>query len=202
MEATQKIVYPMVPVIDSRWIINRAFSLLEMAKGYKQRVKWYFENCLGSPWKEKNIDADYFAQKMREARKRQREAQIKERFIVPNQEQLRPLMEEIKEDDFAILEDIFKNQNIKYGISQDMLWNFITRPDFELKKHEDAILNNVGYEEVNFRYLPKVVEQERLNRIYNFIAAIFLLHYRKIEVRQSSDDMEIWIRKSYINVAE
>lgn len=203
MEAAEKMNYPIIPVINDRWIIERGFCILEMAQGLKNRVRWYFEHCLGLPWREIRFDSEYFAVKMREARARQQEVLERKRYIVPNRERIETIASEIEEKDFTVLNDLFEQGN-GMGISKDLLLAFYSRPEYSYERHRKAIMESLGYEERNFNDLPQAVVQDtKLNRIFNFITIIFLQHYGQIKIRQAPPDMDIWVSKSdYLNLSK
>jgi hypothetical protein len=203
METAQTINYPLVPVIDRRWIRLQGETVLDTANGLKRRVRWYFECCLGIPWHSISFDKAYFAEKMREARKRKEKALERRRSLVPNRDFLQRLSTEVEEKDFGIIDDILHGDN-NLGMSKEMLLAFYARPDYSYERHKTAILDQISNQEYNFNDLPKVVAHDgKLNRIFNFITIIFLQHYRLITIRQSPPDPEIWIRKAnYINVTE
>ena len=204
MNADDALFYPLVPVFDHRWLRLKGEVMLELAQGLKGRMRWYFEQCLGVPWTIVAFDREYFAEKMWEARKRKQEAEERNHCLVPNREELQTMTAGIDEKDFDLIDDLFANQNNSLGLSRELFLSFYSRADYDFEKHKEVILSSISYTESNFNDLPKVVVQDgKLNRIFNFITVIFLQHYRLISLRQSPPDMEIWIRKTdYINVAD
>jgi hypothetical protein len=204
MNADDNLIYPLVPVFDHRWLRLKGEVMLELAQGLKGRMRWYFEHCLGIPWKAVVFDSAYFAEKMRKARQRQNEAQERRHSLVPNREELQTMTAGIDEKDFGLIDDLFADQNNSLGLSRELFLAFYSRADYDFEKHKKVILSSISYTESKFNDLPKVVAQDgKLNRIFNFITVIFLQHYRLISVRQSPPDMEIWIKKNeYINIAD
>ena len=196
--------YPLVPVIDGRWIRLQGENVLDIAHGLKRRVRWYFEHCLGIPWNAVAFDSAYFAEKMREARKRKQEAEERNRCLVPNRDRIQTLTSDIDDKDFEIIDQLFVDGSNGFGMSKDLLLAFYKRPEFHLESHKQAILAALQENEILFDDLPEVVvDNRRLNRIFNFITVIFLQHYRLIVVRQTQADSRIWIRGTeYINVVE
>ena len=204
MNADDALFYPLVPVFDHRWLRLKGEVMLELAQGLKGRMRWYFEHCLGIPWNAVAFDSDYFAEKMREARKRKQEAEERNRCLVPNRDRIQTLTSDIDDKDFEIIDQLFGDSSNGFGMSKDLLLAFYKRPEFHLELHKQAILAALQENEILFDDLPEVVvDNRRLNRIFNFITVIFLQHYRLIAVRQTQADSRIWIRSTeYINVVE
>lgn len=64
-------------------------------------------------------------------------------------------------------------------------------PGFDLELHEAHVRGHLGESSISFDDLPPLGEDPRLDRIWRFIAVIFLAHSGQIEIRQEGEHIRV-----------
>jgi len=133
------------------------------------------------------FDAEYFRQKMAEHRQRKHELQERVRkmlagtrsgAVVPG-----PL-------DFGAVPGLVEALN-KLTAGNDVSLDWQPRGNFDLARYETHIQACLGTDEMAFDDIPSLAEDRRLDRVWRFIAIIFLAHAGLVQVWQEGNTIMV-----------
>jgi hypothetical protein len=135
------------------------------------------------------FNAEYFRQKMVESRQRKKEQKQRVQQMLsecPSE----PLTLDVPDlNSVPGLIDALNGLTDGLGVSVALE----LRDKFDLSRYQAHIRSHLGTEPVSLREIPLLMENERLDLIWKFIAAIFLDHAGLISVCQQND--VIWVMK-------
>jgi len=133
------------------------------------------------------FDAEYFRRKMAEHRQRQR--QLRGREIVPmsRSDDVEPAVADLKSIPglLAALDSLTAGNNSTAALP--------ATAEFDLHRYEAHVFAHVSGEPIRLDEIPPLSSRTRQDRIWRFIAVIFLAHTGLISVRQ--EDWTIWVSK-------
>jgi hypothetical protein len=136
------------------------------------------------------FEREYFKQKMAESRRRKKEklASVRE-MLVQNRSQALGFGE-VDLDSVPGL--LIALNGLTAGIDDSMLLEL--KGKFDLERYQSQIKAHLEDFEVDLRDIPCLIENRRKDLIWRFIAAIFLEHESRIQIRQ--DGQTIWVMKN------
>lgn len=76
-------------------------------------------------------------------------------------------------------------------IPADLVRRFINRPEFDLNRYESHVLAHLRLAPVAFDDIPALIHPPRLDRIFRFIAVIFLAHHGRVNVWKERETIQI-----------
>jgi len=135
------------------------------------------------------FNAAYFRQKMSESRQRRKE----------QKQRVRQMLSECRSEPLTV--DV-PNLNSVPGLIEalngltaglDASVELELRDRFDLSRYQAHITSHLRAEPVNLRDIPPLVENQRLDLIWKFIAAIFLDHAGLINICQHNETL--WVRR-------
>jgi len=139
------------------------------------------------------FDADYFRQKIAEHRERKRERRERVRQMLAGSRSGAVVPGPL---DFAAVPGLMDAIN-SLTTGNDVVLGWQPRNDFDLRRYEAHIQACLGTDEITFDEIPSLIEDRRLDRIWRFIAIIFLAHAGLVQVWQERDT--IMVMKSEID---
>ena len=135
----------------------------------------------------KVFDAVYFREMMKDSRQRkqQKHEQIRQMLA---ESRSRPLVstERPSLDDLPGLETEL-NKMVNSGIPEEFLRCNPTRPIFQINIYRQHILELVPGCIVHFEGISNIIEDQRLDRVFRFITAVFMQHDGEIILEQNQD---------------
>jgi hypothetical protein len=135
------------------------------------------------------FNAEYFRQKMVESRRRKKEQ--KQRVQKMLSECRSEPLEHYTADIKSIPGLIEALNSLTAGLNVSVALEF--KDKFDLSRYQGHIKSHIGTEPVSLRQIPPLMENERLDLIWKFIAVIFLDHAGIISIYQQNDI--IWVMK-------
>lgn len=126
------------------------------------------------------FDHEYFRRKMAESRERQRERRAERQQQVAEN---RSASAEPPPVDLASVPGLLQALNGLSAIPELAAWAPLIQ-GFDLQRYEAHLQAHIGAIERRFDDLPALDENPRLDRIWRFIAIIFMAHAGRIRVRQ------------------
>jgi hypothetical protein len=134
------------------------------------------------------FDAEYFRQKMTEHRERraQEREQAVERIIYRRSQDL-PSTEPI---DLGSVAGLLEALNNMTGVEVITL-QLPERHAFNLRRYQDHILRHVSATAISLDEIPPLEANGRLDRIWRFVAVVFLAHLHKVSLQQQRE--QIWV---------
>ena len=143
------------------------------------------------------FDKAYFAEMMQASRERKQK----------KREAIQEMLRDARSSDLLMTEspqlqdipglveslDAFVNS----PIPAEMVSAFLQRPELDLVRYESHVLASVDRDEIDFDVVDPLLDDLRLDRIFRFIAAVFLDHRRQITLRQSGDILIITKNETY-----
>jgi hypothetical protein len=135
------------------------------------------------------FNAEYFHQKMIESRRRKKEQKqrVQQMLAECRSEPLTLDVPDIK----SIPGLIEALNGLTAGLDASTALEL--RDKFDLSRYQAHIRSHLGAEPVSLRQIPPLMENERLDLIWKFIAAIFLDHAGVINIRQQHET--VWVMK-------
>ena len=135
------------------------------------------------------FDALYFKAKMSESRQRRQDLRerVREMLAASRSRNLVPLPV-----DLAAVPGLIDALNgLVGGLEQRTLW--LPRDGFDLVRYENHLQAHIGPIAIRFDDLPPLSENSRQDRIWRFIAILFLANAGAVELWQESQT--IWVMK-------
>ena len=185
-------------LIDRDWMVTAALGLARASADLLQHVRHYYAELLGLGLNfisdEDGLDTEYFRQRMAEARQRE-----KRRRMHRIAELLASRSADLVIDEAVSLDTVPGLAEALDGLvgsafPVEMLRRFAGRSDFDLDRYQRHIMAHMGMLRTDFDTIPALIDEPRKDRIFRFIAAIFLAHAGQIELWQ--DGERICLRKN------
>lgn len=139
------------------------------------------------------FDADYFRSRM--AEHREREADRRERVRVMLAGSRSPTLDPVEIDD-AALRDLVASLNTLTKPSAT-LFPIAPREEFDLNRYEAHVKACLGAIETPFERIPPLSDDALLDRVWRFIAIVFLAHAGAIRLRQNGST--IWVMPNEVD---
>lgn len=186
--------------VDREWFIAAAFRVQTAADALWNRVQRYHAELLRTmglrPPEVSAFDREYFRQKMAEARQRRHDEHM--RHVG---EMLADRSEPLILDDPPQLDAIPGLAEALDGfvgspIPVELLRAFIRNTEFDLDCYQQHIMAHVGTFTCDFEDVPALVENQRQDRIFRFIAMIFLSHNGRLHLWQEADRIRVRKRET------
>lgn len=127
------------------------------------------------------FDAEYFRQKMAEVRDRRKARRTE---AARRAAETRSGRIELPVFDWPSVPGLRDALNDLVGCAQPQAW-IRGRRAFDLERYERHLQAHIGRIAVSFERIPVLADDRRLDRIWRFIAMIFLFHDGLIDVRQN-----------------
>jgi len=126
------------------------------------------------------FDREYFRRKMAESRERRRERRVERQEQVAEN---RSSPAEALPIDLASVPGLLQTLNDLTAIPELAAWAPLIQ-GFDLERYEAHLQAHIGWNERRFDDLPPLDNNPRLDRIWRFIAIIFMAHAGRIRIRQ------------------
>lgn len=133
------------------------------------------------------FDAAYFRQKMAEHRRREAERCERVRLLLADSRS--PGLEDLEIDELAV-GDLFAAIDAVVSIRSSAM-PLVPREMFDLKRYETHIKACLGTIERPFERIPPLSDDALLDRVWRFIAIVFLAHAGAVRLRQAGTT--IWV---------
>ena len=133
------------------------------------------------------FDQAYFAQKMRESRQRhsQHIARFQERLILSRSD--RQYLSEMPDArDIPGLSEAL-DRMAGMPLPKELIRRFLESPEFDLERYRRHVLESIGICEVLFDEIAPLLEDVRRDRIFRFVAAVYMNHEGEIELFQQDE---------------
>jgi predicted RNA-binding Zn-ribbon protein involved in translation (DUF1610 family) len=137
------------------------------------------------------FDRAYFARRMRESRerKRERKSQRHERLILARSRRI-VSCEKPSLDDVPGLSDAL-DEMAGLPLPEELVRRFMQDPELDLDHYERHILENMGIEAAFFDHIPPLLDDRRRDRIFRFVACVFMCHRGRVKLLQQNDALVI-----------
>ncbi len=134
------------------------------------------------------FDAAYFRERMAQSRERRRERQAETRAVAIECRSavLTPAAAELE-----TVPGLIDALNGLAMPSELVAWLPLARKGFDLNRYQSHLEANTSAVETGFDEIPTLVENARLDRIWRFIALIFMAHAGLVELRQNGADIMV-----------
>lgn len=143
----------------------------------------------------KLFDADYFREMMRQSRERRKlKSERLRRLLAESRSSPLTYAEKPSLDGLEGLENVL-DEWIGTRIPLETFLNISDRPPFEMDRYRRHILELVTGCIVRFDGVSRLIDDIRLDRIYRFIAVVFMQHNGEIMLQQT-DNGEIVIMEN------
>ena len=186
--------------VNSEWIVSAAYRVKSASADLWQRVQLFYAELLrleGIASEESMFDREYFRQRMAEARRRRRqERQRRVAEILASRSGEIVLDQPVLLDDVPGLTDTL-DRFVGSPLSPELLRSFMRRSDFDLDRYQDHILRHLRSFVTCFDEIPPLRENGRRDRVFRFIALIFLIQAGTIEVWQEGDRIRMKKNEAY-----
>lgn len=138
------------------------------------------------------FDAQYFRQRM--AEHRERKAELRERV----RQMLAESRSAVIDTPVADLADVPDLVEVLNGLTADLEPSFAWLPSegFNLQRYQAHVRAHIGPFAVGLEQLPPLSENRRLDRIWRFVAIIFLAHVGLIDVWQEGETIMVMKRET------
>mgnify|MGYP001377214090 CR=1 FL=1 len=183
---------------DHLWFLDQAHRLKAWTGDLWFRTRLYYGELLRSQGieipPEPAFDAQYFAQKMSEARERRKNERMRRIGELLAQRSGPVVFDEpIRLETVPGLTEAL-NSLVNIPIPIEIIHRFLGRDDFDLEGFQRHILTFLGDSVIAFDDLPPLLDQERKDRVFRFITLVFLAHTQKIFLWQEEE--RIWVRRN------
>ena len=133
------------------------------------------------------FDGKYFQVKMTESRQRKQQ----------QRERVRQMLAESRSETLALESGDLSSvpglidalNSLTQGMDEKVLVALKAR--FDLAKYQAHIKSHLNLEPMNLREIPPLIDNNRLDLIWKFVAVIFLLQHAAVKIEQQ--DNEIWV---------
>ena len=144
---------------------------------------------------ERIIDKSYFREMMKESRDRakKRQEEIKRFMIQPRSRTFELMDEPILENVPGLVEALDNFVHAQNGSYYDHLWK--SRSSFQMSEYKKHILGFLGWGKKLFSSIMPLHENHRLDRIWRFVALIFMQQEGEVKLTQYENDL--WVQKIY-----
>lgn len=133
------------------------------------------------------MDADYFRDRMREARQRQRARTVGVRRLLVDSRSDAITLDGVP--DLDTVPDLVGALDAFVGIEFLPLSGFEPDEGFDLSRYREAILSFLGGVSASFNAIPSLSSDVRRDRTRRFVALIYLEHEREVRLTQYRDDI-------------
>lgn len=187
--------------VDRAWIVAAAFRVEAAADDLWRRVRLFLVEMLQtedmSLPEDLAFDREYFRHRMTESRERAREAHMR-RIGELMAARSGPLMFD-EPIELATVPGLTEALDgfVSLPIPLDLLERFARRSDFDLHEYERHILAHTGKLVGRFDAVPPLIPDHRKDRIFRFIAVIFLAHTGRLDVWQEADHILVKQRETH-----
>lgn len=187
--------------VDRAWIVAAAFRVEAAADDLWHRVRLFLVELLQAEglisMDDLAFDREYFRQRMAESRERAREARMRRiGELLANRSGPLLTTEPIELTAVPGLTEALDGF-VSLPIPLDLLQRFARRGDFDLRGYERHILAHTGTFASRFDAVPPLIEDLRKDRIFRFIAVIFLAHAGQLDVWQEADNILVRKRETH-----
>lgn len=133
------------------------------------------------------FDAEYFRQKVAESRERKRELRERVRRMLAESRSNAIQLEALEPGDVA---DLFQALD---GLTLEAFTAALpnSRSRFDLHRYQSHIQAHLQTNPLNLNQIPPLSEDIRLDRIWRFIAIIFLAHAGILDIRQAGESIMV-----------
>ena len=133
------------------------------------------------------FDGKYFKVKMAESRQRKQQQREQVRLMLAES---RSDTLELESGDLSSVPGLIEALNsLTQGMDEKVLVALKAR--FDLTKYQEHIKSHLNLEPVSLREIPPLIDNNRLDLIWKFVAVVFLLQHATVKVEQQDND--IWV---------
>jgi hypothetical protein len=187
--------------VDLEWLIAAAFQFKTAADALWLRVQRFYAELLRidglAPADNEAFDREYFRQKVAEARERRRRERA-QRIAETLADRSGPLMldEPVRLEAVPGLEEAL-NGLVNSPIPVELLRAFLRGGDFDLDGYQRHVLSHLGLVATDFEAIPGLIDDRRKDRIFRFIAMVFVASAGKVEIWQEGEQIRVRKRETY-----
>jgi hypothetical protein len=134
------------------------------------------------------FDREYFRQRMAESRERNRAVQER---APPRQVALRSDALPQPPAQLSAVPGLAEALNGLVGVPEIAAWLPLIREGFDFNRYQTHLQAHIGPIEVCFDDLPSLDNNARMDRIWRFVALVFMTHAGDIDLRQ--EGRTIWV---------
>lgn len=133
----------------------------------------------------------YFARRMRESRERKRERkfQRQQRLVLARSRRI-VSSEKPRLDNIPGLSEAL-DEMAGLPLPEDLVQRFMRDPELDLERYQQHILEKMGIEAAFFDHIPPLLDDRRRDRIFRFVACVFMCHRGKVKLLQQDDALVI-----------
>ena len=137
------------------------------------------------------FNREYYARRMRESRnrKRKQKSQRHQRLILARSRRVLPDTEP-RLDDVPGLSDALDSL-AELPLPRELITRYLDDPEWDMTRYRAHILENTGYYEALFDRIPPLLEDARRDRIFRFVACVFMCHEGEVRLVQQDDMLVI-----------
>lgn len=138
------------------------------------------------------FDTEYFRQRMVESRRRREALRDRVRQMLAES---RSGIVELPPADLAAVPDLLSALNGLAG-SGCLVSGFAPRGEFDLKRYQSHIQAHLGPFPLSLQEVPPLEEDGRIDRVWRFIAVVFLAHAGVIDIWQAGSEIMVIKREA------
>lgn len=137
------------------------------------------------------LDRAYYAKKMRESRRRKRKKKSRRhrRLLLARSRCIHPDRKP-RLDDVPDLPDAL-DRMAGLPLPENLVQRYLQDPELDLGRYRRHILENMACWEVLFDRIPPLLEDGRRDRIFRFVACVYMWHEGEVKLVQQDDMLVI-----------
>ncbi len=136
------------------------------------------------------FDRDYFRGRMAQSRQRKQEKKKKWHDILVKGRMERSESLECPAIDLMAVPGLIETLDSLAMVPEIRAWLPLCK-GFDLNRYESHLQAHIGPIEIGFDEIPPLEENPRLDRIWRFIAIIFMAHAGQVEILQEGTDIMV-----------
>ena len=180
--------------IDRTWIVQHAFAFYEAVLSHARSVR-SFCRLLGIRWLDERFDNAYFAERMRQARKRKKDIHERLRALIPPRTPLGAGMEGIEPQDLDALDAVLDDCGTLSLLNSGLLAAFAASRLYDPCLYQQTLLAALKEPVVAFKDLPAILDNRRLDIVFRFVTLVSMAHYGQVLLEQPEPETILVIRR-------
>jgi len=180
--------------VDRIWIVHRALALYEAVLAYSGKVRG-FCRLLDIRWPGDRFDQAYFAERMREARRRRKDLRERLRALIPPRTPVEGVWGDLEPHDLAVLHDVLQTCGASPFAKEAPGAEFTPRGFYDAELYRRRLMAALRAPVTAFQDLPPVLDHPRLDRVFRFVTLIFMAHHGQVVLEQPDPGTILVIRR-------